>query len=322
MRTSLSVAKGYCTAALLEDVPASELHELDWSAQRISCRDAIIAVPARPHRAFVANPPLPSHVAGRLETSYESSESPLPSYLSLHLALARLRLLARPSTFASNPQADLSLPDDEVPGPRMMLVGERGAGKTTLLKTLVNWRTREVWAKAGGKGGAANGGGVVVVNLDVGEGACTMPGTLSLVGINSLLPTTTPVCPLGTSISSGPPVPFPSTSSAEWTPNASVVAYAPPVNPLVFWHGHTSPTEHAPVYERLVKNVGRALKRKLDEGGLEGWRAGCVVDTPGEWAEKKGMASVAKAVRALEGECRASSLSSSVSTSSVVRELS
>lgn len=242
------------------------------------------------------------HVAGRLETSYESSESPLPSYLSLHLALARLRLLARPSTFASNPNADLSLPDDEVPGPRMMLVGERGAGKTTLVKTLVNWRTREIWAKAGGRGGAANGGGVVVVNLDVGEGGCTMPGTMSLVSINSLLPTTTPVSSLGTATSSGPPVPFPAPTSSDWHPSSSIDAYAPPVNPLVFWHGHTSPNEHGPVYEQLLKRVGKALKRKLDEGGVEGWKAGCVVDTPGEWAEKKAMGNVSKAVRALESE--------------------
>lgn len=142
------------------------------------------------------------------------------------------------------------------------------------------------------------------VNLDVGEGAVTMPGTLSLVSMHALLPTTTPVCPLGTTISSGPPVPFPAPSGAtatEWTPASSITAYAPPVNPLIYWYGHQTPEENPPLYERLLKSVGKTLKRKLDEGGLEGWKAGCIVDTPGEWAGKKGMASIAKAVRALEG---------------------
>lgn len=179
-----------------------------------------------------------------------------------------------------------------------MVVGERGAGKTSLIKTLVNWRVREMT----GSGKPANAA-VVVVNLDVGEGGWTMPGTLSLVSMHALLPTTTPTSPLGTAISSGPPVPFPLASgpSAEWKPNPSIDAYAPPVNPLVFWHGHTSPNVNPALFEHLLKRVGKSLRRKLEMGGIEAWKAGCIVDTPGEWAEKRGMAVVSKAVRELEG---------------------
>ena len=120
----------------------------------------------------------------------------------------------------------------------------------------------------------------------------------------SPLPTTTPVAAMGTSISSGPPVPFPSPSSAEWTPPASVDAYAPPVNPLIYFYGHTSPTTNPAMFDLLLKRVGKSLKRKLEEGGVEGWRAGVIVDTPGEWAEKKGMHGVSRAVRELESESR------------------
>lgn len=186
-----------------------------------------------------------------------------------------------------------------------MLVGERAVGKTSLLKMLVNWRVREIWAKSGGKGAASSGGGVTVVNLDVCEGGMTMPGTLSITSMRSMLPTTTPVCSLGTQISSGPPVPFPTpANSTEWTPASSVDAYAPPVNTLVHWFGHLSPADNAPLFERTLKQVGQTLKRKLDEGGVEGWKAGCIIDTPGEWAEKKGLANITKAVRALEGELK------------------
>ena len=53
-----------------------------------------------------------------------------------------------------------------------MIVGERGAGKTSLVKTLANWRVREATAK-----GTKNAG-LTVVNLDIGEGGPTMPGTM------------------------------------------------------------------------------------------------------------------------------------------------
>lgn len=240
--------------------------------------------------------PIAYHIAGRVETSYTASESPLPAYLSLHLSLARLRLLSRPYSISS----DLSLPDDEILPPRVMVVGERGAGKTSLVKTLVNWRVREMV----GKGVTGENRGVVVVNLDVGEGGMTMPGTLSITKMHSLLPTTTTTCSLGTSVSSGPPVPFPLPSgpSQEWKPAPSVDAYAPPVNPLVFWHGHTSPAINPQLYDVLLRSVGKALRKKFEVGGLETWKAGCIVDTPGEWAEKKGMAVVARAARELESE--------------------
>ena len=98
---------------------------------------------------------------------------------------------------------------------------------------------------------------------------------------------------------------FPSNNAAtHWTPPPNVDAYAPPVNPLVYWYGHTEANKQPPLFDLLLKKVGGSLKRKLDEGGVEGWKAGCLIDTPGEWAEKKGMAIVGKAVRELSGEWR------------------
>ncbi|KAK4057354.1 Cleavage polyadenylation factor subunit clp1 [Microbotryomycetes sp. JL221] len=235
------------------------------------------------------------------ETSYVGSESPIPSYLTLHLALARMRLMAKQSSFGTAGNQDLSVPDDEISAPRIMLVGERGSGKSTLIKMLTNWRIRESWAKHGAKGAAVDSSGLVFVNLDVQEGAMTMPGTISIAHMKSMLTTTTPVSPFGTAISSGPPVPFPTpTNATEWRPSASVDAYAPTVNPLVFWYGHDATNENPDLYDKLLKEAGRCLKRKLEENGTETWKGGCIIDTPGQWAEKKSMSYIPKAVRALE----------------------
>ncbi|BGP42808.1 Cleavage polyadenylation factor subunit clp1 [Rhodotorula kratochvilovae] len=241
-----------------------------------------------------------------LDSVYVASESALPTYFNLHLALSRLRLLARPSSFALT--RDLSQPDDEVAPPRVLVVGERGAGKSTLVKMLTNWRNRAERAVCGA---ARAPSGITLVNLDPSEGQWTMPGTIGLASTSALLPTTTPAAPLGTSFSSGPPVPFPAPSastsaggdaSPPFHPPVNVDAYAPLVDPLVFFAGHLSSSTNLPHYELLMQSVADAAKRKVDAAGVESWKAGWMVDTPGEWAEKKGggWERIKAAVRAFE----------------------
>lgn len=159
----------------------------------------------------------------------------------------------------------------------MMIVGERGAGKTSLAQKLANWRFREATAK-----GIKNAG-LIAVNLDVGAGGQMMPGTMSITTINSPLPTTTHVAALGTSVSSGRPVGLPTKNAAtHWTPPPNADAYAPPVNSLVYWYGHTEANKQPSLFDLLLQKVDWSLQRKLDEGGVGGWKAGCLIDTPGE----------------------------------------
>ncbi|GAA5995629.1 cleavage polyadenylation factor subunit CLP1 [Rhodotorula paludigena] len=244
-----------------------------------------------------------------LDSVYVASESALSTYFNLHLALTRLRLLARPSSFALT--RDLSQPDDEVAPPRVLIVGERGVGKTTLLKMLVNWRNRAERAVCGA---AKPASGVTIVNLDPSEGMWTMPGSIGVASTSAVLPTTTPAAPFGTSFSSGPPVPFPpptasSSSSAAaadqpppYVPPVNSDAFAPLVDPLVFFAGHLSANVNLPHYELLLQSVADAAKKKVDEAGMGSWKAGWMVDTPGEWAEKKGggWERIKAAVRAFE----------------------
>lgn len=230
---------------------------------------------------------------GNLDSVYVASESSMPTYLNLHLSLSRLRQLSRPSSFSVT--RDLSQPDDEVPPPRVLVIGERGAGKSSLIKMLTNWRNREARATLAKPGQQT--AGLTVVNLDPSDGVWTVPGTLGLVSTSSIVPTTTPATPFGTSFSSGPPVPFPpsaapTSSSADqsvpYVPAVNVDAYAPLVNPLVYFYGHLSTNTNVPHYELLIKSVAAAVKRKIDEGGIHSWKSGYLIDTPGEWAEKKG----------------------------------
>ncbi|GAA5954171.1 hypothetical protein JCM3765_005311 [Sporobolomyces pararoseus] len=232
------------------------------------------------------------YVTGNLDSVYVASESSMPTYFNLHLSLSRLRHLSRPSSFSVT--RDLTQPDDEVAPPRVLVIGERGSGKSSLIKMLTNWRNREARATLAKPGQQT--AGLTIVNLDPNDGAWTVPGTIGLVSTSSLVPTTTPAAPFGTSFSSGPPVPFStpsaSTSStdnpAPYIPPVNVDAYAPLLNPLVYYYGHLSANTNEPHYELLLKSVAGAMKRKVDEGGIDGWKSGFLIDTPGEWAEKKG----------------------------------
>ncbi|BGP02829.1 Cleavage polyadenylation factor subunit clp1 [Rhodotorula toruloides] len=247
----------------------------------------------------------PTHVTGSLDTVYVASESAFSTYFNLHLSLSRLRLLARPSSFAMT--RDLSQPDDEVAPPRVLVVGERGAGKSTLVKMLANWRNRAERATCGT---AKPASGITLVNLDPSDGLWTVPGTIGVVNTSSIIPTSTPAAPFGTSFSSGPPVPFPPPASSStssdapppYNPPINPDSYAPLLDPLVFFAGHLSPTVNEPHYDLLMQSVADAAKRKVDEAGMGSWKAGWMVDTPGEWVEKKGggWERVKAAVRAFE----------------------
>ncbi|BEI81932.1 hypothetical protein CcaverHIS002_0210920 [Cutaneotrichosporon cavernicola] len=118
-------------------------------------------------------------------SQYTSTSTIQPHLHSLHLALERLRILARRGN---------------AHGPRVMVLGPPSSGKTTVAKCLVNMAL-----------GTGLGWNVSVAGLDPNSPANLIPGTLSLSTPNHPLPSHHLAHPFG-----GPPASLPSnTQSAD-----------------------------------------------------------------------------------------------------------
>ena len=90
-------------------------------------------------------------VSGRMEVEpYTSKETPMMIYLNTHAALEQLRLKAE---------------KEDARGPICMLVGPTDVGKSTVSKLLLNYAVRL-------------GRKPIYVDLDVGQGDISIPGTI------------------------------------------------------------------------------------------------------------------------------------------------
>ncbi|KAK9420163.1 putative Polynucleotide 5'-hydroxyl-kinase GRC3 [Seiridium unicorne] len=95
-----------------------------------------------------------------------ADETPLVSYLNLHMKLEGLR-----ATAAANKSSDAM-------GPRVLVVGPSNSGKTSLARMLTGWASRM-------------GRQPVVVNTDPTQGMLSLPGTLSAAVFATLMDITT-----------------------------------------------------------------------------------------------------------------------------------
>jgi len=90
---------------------------------------------------------------------YVATETPMVSYLNMHLALEQLREQAK----ITNKQ-----------GPRVLIVGPEDVGKTSLSKILLSYALRQSHNP-------------IFIDLDPNEGTITMPGTLSATSITHII---------------------------------------------------------------------------------------------------------------------------------------
>ncbi|MBW0509995.1 hypothetical protein O181_049710 [Austropuccinia psidii MF-1] len=242
----------------------------------------------------------PSHVFGKASTEYLAEESTIPVYLALHLALERSRLSAiAPKHF--EPHVDPPPPlidqseelEDVKPGPHVMIIGSTASGKSTLFKTLANWAIKSGRTKL-------EGPGLLLVNLNPNDGQFTIPGSFSIAPLNVSIPTTTPVLPIGSTPTTGPPVIItPSANTPNPTPNPNPALFAPPLNALSFYYGHTQFNRNLGLAEILIKRLGQALQTRMEKSGETAlWRGGVLIDTPAEFSEKAKGSLVKETVRA------------------------
>jgi polyribonucleotide 5'-hydroxyl-kinase len=146
--------------------------------------------------------PVPWAAAVRLV--YEADATPMPHYLAAHHALEAAREAALASA-------------DGAHGPRAMVVGPTDAGKSTISRVLLNYAHRGQWE-------------CTAVDLDVGQGGITVPGTLCAAPVSG------PVGPAAESLASD--------------------ASAPP---LAFYFGHASPSENPALFRFCVDRLGGLL---------------------------------------------------------------
>ncbi|KAK6540469.1 Cleavage polyadenylation factor subunit clp1 [Orbilia ellipsospora] len=104
-------------------------------------------------------------IEGAPSVEYIAEETPMSTYLNLHIALEKLRVAA----------SDCPPTADGAQGPRILLIGPPDVGKTTLCKILTGYAIRQ-------------GRKPMVINLDGGsEGVLSVPGTLSAASFGSVM---------------------------------------------------------------------------------------------------------------------------------------
>lgn len=168
---------------------------------------------------------------GHSELAYVADETPMMSYVNAHGILEGRR--AR----ASQPQSNDAVHSK---GPRVMVVGPTDSGKSSLTKMLLSWSAKRGWKPT-------------FVDLDIGQGAITIPGCISATPIEM------PIDPI-----EGIPLEM----------------------PIVYFYGHTSPSANADLYRVLVKELAQTLEKQF-LGNSESRAAGMVINTMG-WVEGLG----------------------------------
>ncbi|VVA96473.1 unnamed protein product [Arabis nemorensis] len=170
-------------------------------------------------------------IDGVTETDYTADETPMVSYINVHAILDARRRLAKASS-SDDPESSQ--------GPRVIVVGPTDSGKSTLTKMLLSWAAKQGWKPT-------------FVDLDVGQGSITIPGSIAATPIEMPL---------------DPVEGFPLDMA------------------LVYYYGHAAPGNNVELYKALVKELAQVLERQF-VGNPESRAAGMVINTMG-WIDGVG----------------------------------
>lgn len=140
---------------------------------------------------------------GKTDVSYIAKETPMVMYANCHAALDNLRVKAE---------------RDNKPGPICMLVGPTDVGKSTLARILLNYAVRV-------------GRRPIYVDLDVGQGAISVPGTLGALLVER-----------------------PAHTDEGFSEEA----------PLVYHYGHISPSANTSLFKLLLTQLGNVVQERMN----------------------------------------------------------
>ncbi|KAJ2722694.1 Cleavage polyadenylation factor subunit clp1 [Coemansia sp. Benny D115] len=124
-------------------------------------------------------------VTGDCQSIYVAGETPMDSYINVHMALQQLRVQAHSEMQSSAAKGTSA-------APRVMIVGPEDSGKTSLARILINYAVRM-------------GDRPIFVDLDPAEASVTVPGTISATAIAKTIDIETGFMGYSTSSSVGGP---------------------------------------------------------------------------------------------------------------------
>lgn len=174
---------------------------------------------------------------GRPEVAYVSRDTPMLLYLNCHAALEQMRRQAE---------------REGERGPRVIVVGPSDVGKTTLCRLLLNY-------------GVRLGRRPTLVDLDVGQGSVSVPGTVGALYVER---------------------------PADVEEGFCVRA------PLVYHFGSTTPGTNIKLYNRITSRLAEAFNQRC-ELNRRAAVGGCVINTCG-WVRGSGYQALVHAASAFE----------------------
>jgi len=187
-------------------------------------------------------------LAGAPQCVYVAKETPMVMYLNTHGCLERLRRNADIEHKKSKSDSEGS----PYRGPVCMVVGPGDVGKSTLTKILLNYAIRF-------------GRRPIFVDLDVGQGSISIPGTIGAVLVERI---------------------------------ASIREGFSMEAPLVYQLGHVSPSSNLTLYNVLIKQLSSAVHAKMDSNKKVS-ASGVIVNTCG-WVEGAGYSAITHCAQAFE----------------------
>ncbi|EMP27658.1 Polyribonucleotide 5'-hydroxyl-kinase Clp1 [Chelonia mydas] len=176
-------------------------------------------------------------LSGRTEVAYISKDTPMLLYLNTHTALEQMRRQAE---------------REDERGPRVMVVGPTDVGKSTVCRLLLNYAVRL-------------GRRPTFVELDVGQGSVSIPGTMGALYIER---------------------------PADVEEGFSVQA------PLVYHFGSTTPGTNIKLYNKITSRLADVFNQRC-EVNRRASVSGCVINTCG-WVKGSGYHALVHAASAFE----------------------